>query len=100
MRRLLIHPQARVDLLEIWHTIAQDSVAAANRVADEMDDAIRRLVEMPGMGHTRSDVTRKGYRFWTVYSYVIGYKYDVASLTVARVIHGKRDFRRLFNTRR
>jgi plasmid stabilization system protein ParE len=40
MRKLLIYPQARVDLLEIWHQIAQDSVDAANRVADRIDLAI------------------------------------------------------------
>jgi len=68
MRRLLIQPQARVDLLEIWHFIAQDSIRAANRVADQLDSAIRGLVEMPGKGHTRRDVKDPRYRFWSVYS--------------------------------
>jgi toxin ParE1/3/4 len=96
MRKLLIQPRARVDLLEIWHYIAKDSVVAANRVGQELDDAIRGLVLMPGKGHARSDVKSIHYRFWSVYSYIIAYRYDQATLTVMRVVHGRRNFRRLF----
>jgi plasmid stabilization system protein ParE len=85
-----------VDLLEIWHYIAKDSVATANRVGEELDEAIRGLLHMPGKGHTRSDVKKPEYRFWSVHSYVIGYRYDQATLTVIRVVHGRRNFRRLF----
>jgi toxin ParE1/3/4 len=96
MRRLLIQPQARLDLLEIWHHIAQDSPSAANRVADKIDANIRALTEMPGKGHARADVRIPGYRFWSVYSYVIAYRYDDADLTIIRVVHGRRNLRRLF----
>jgi toxin ParE1/3/4 len=96
MRRLFIQPQARVDLLEIWHHIAGDSITAANRVGEKLDKEIRGLLRMPGKGHTRKEVTNPHYRFWTVYSYVIAYRYDDATLTVVRVVHGHRDFRRLF----
>jgi plasmid stabilization system protein ParE len=96
MRRLLIQPQARVDLLEIWFYIAKNSRDAANRVSDKIDAEIRELLEMPGKGHTRADVKNPHYRFWSVYSYVIAYRYDEKTLTVIRVVHGRRDFRRLF----
>jgi toxin ParE1/3/4 len=96
MRKLLIKPQARVDLLEIWHFIAQSSVRAADQVAENLDRAIRSLVEMPGKGHSRPDVKDSNYRFWSVYSYVIAYRFDDTSLTVVRVIHGRRNFRRIF----
>jgi plasmid stabilization system protein ParE len=96
MRKLLIQPQARLDLLEIWHYIAADSIQSANKVAEKLDRAIRGLIEMPGKGHTRPDVTDKRYRFWSVYSYLIAYRYDETSLTVVRVVHGRRDLRRLF----
>ena len=98
--KLLILPQARLDLLEIWHFIAKDSITNANRVGEELEAAIRRLVQTPGMGHTRSDVKDQRYRFWTVYSYVIAYRYDDAALTIVRVIHGHRDFRRALARRR
>lgn len=51
MRRLLIQPQARVDLLEIWHYIANDSRENANRVSDRLDAAIRQIQRMPGPAH-------------------------------------------------
>ena len=96
MRTLLIQPRARRDLLEIWQYIAADNREAADRVGETLDTAIRRLLELPGKGHTRSDVRNTKYRFWTVYSYVIAYWYDDTTLTVVRVVHGRRNFRRLF----
>jgi toxin ParE1/3/4 len=96
MRKLLIQPRARVDLREIWQRIAKDSIGVANRIGEELDTAIGGLVEMPGMGHTRLDVRDPRYRFWTLYSYVIAYRYDDTALTVVRIVHGRRSFRRLF----
>src|SRR4051812_15756491 len=95
MRKLLIRPQARLDLLEIWHHIAADSIQNANRMAERLDAAIRDRPGMPGKGHTRTDVPNSSYRFWTVRPYVIAYRYDDATLTVIRVVHGHRNFRRL-----
>jgi plasmid stabilization system protein ParE len=95
-RKIHFKPQARVDLLEIWHYIANDSVAAADKVNDKIELAIRGLAEMPGKGHTRRDVKDESYRFWSVYSYVIAYRYDASTLTVVRVVHGARDFRSIF----
>src|SRR4051812_6485845 len=96
MRKLLIQPQARLDMLEIWHRIAPENLASANRVGEKLDEAIRGLQYMPGKGHTRSDVKNKRYRFWSVYSYIIAYRFDESSLTVVRVVHGHRNFRKLF----
>src|SRR5258708_38344321 len=96
MRKLLIRPQARLDLLVIWHHIAADSVQNANRMHERLDAAIRELPRMPGKGHTRIDVPNPTFRFWAVKPYVIAYRYDDATLTVVRVVHGQRNFRRLF----
>ncbi len=99
MRKLLIQPQARVDLLEIWHYIASDSIRAANMVGEKLERAICELLEFPGKGHKRLDVRDPRYRFWSVYSYVIGYRYDETTLTIVRVVHGSRKFRGLFPRR-
>ena len=96
MRKLLVRPQARVGLLEIWHHIAPENLAAANGVGEAFESAILDLSAMPGMGHVRPDVKDGHYRFWRVYSYVIAYRYDATMITVLRVVHGRRDFRRLF----
>ena len=63
MRKLLVRPQARLDILEIWHFIARDSISNANRVTDRIESAIRGLAEMPGKGHRRADVKDPAYRF-------------------------------------
>ena len=96
MRRVLIRPQARVDLLEIWHYIAPRNLSAANRLTDALEGAIRGLADMPGKGHLRSDVRDARFRFWSVPPYVIAYTFNEKALTVVRVVHGARDFRRLF----
>ena len=98
MRILIFQPQARLDLLEIWHYIAKDSIEAANRVGQSLDDAIVDLCRMPGKGHARTEIRDPRYRCWPVYSYVIIYRYDSQTLTVIRVIHGARDFNKIFES--
>jgi plasmid stabilization system protein ParE len=84
------------DLSAIRTFIASDSVDAASRVLDELHSAIRKLADMPGMGHQRLDVSNPAYRFWSVYSYVIAYRVQGGSLYVSRVIHGARNVRKMF----
>ena len=83
MRKILIQPRARLDILEIWHHVGENSIEAANKVDIAIEKAIRGLAWMPGKGHTRSDVPIEGYRFWSVYSYIIAYRYDQKTLTVS-----------------
>ena len=89
-RELRILPRAKTDLDDIWEHIAPDSFTAADRVEIELQEAIRDLLQFPGKGHTRDDVQDKTLRFWTVYSYLIVFRYEDRSLTVVRVIHGAR----------
>lgn len=97
MRRLLIRPEARLDLLEIWHAIAADNVPAAHRMIGKLDAGMKGLLDMPGKGHVRRDVRDTRYRFWAVRPYIIAYRFDTETLTVVRVLHGHRDFRSLFD---
>jgi plasmid stabilization system protein ParE len=97
VRRLTISLTARKELREIWTYLAiQASPGVADRVLAEIRDALDLLAEMPGMGHTRNDVRDPRYRFWNVKSYVIAYRFTARTLSVARVVHGRRDFRQLF----
>src|SRR5689334_9637752 len=96
MRKLQIRPKARADLLAIWDHIAADNVRAANKVIADLEEAIGGLPAVPGKGHSRADISNPRYRCWIVHSYVIVYEYDAAALTVVRVVHGRRNFRRLF----
>lgn len=96
MKRLIISVPAVDDLEEIWNFIAEDSLEAANRVEGDLLAAMEKLCEIPGMGHERTDVKNKAYRFWKVYSYLIAYRVDGDVLYVSRVIHGARNLRKLF----
>jgi toxin ParE1/3/4 len=96
MKRLLVTRTAFKDLLEIWNYIAADNLPAADRVRDELDQAMQKLCQTPGLGHSRADVPNPNYRFWRVYSYMIAYRVKSGTLYVSRVLHGARNFRAIF----
>ncbi|MCP3959871.1 MAG: type II toxin-antitoxin system RelE/ParE family toxin [bacterium] len=91
MRRYILSPEAREDLIEIAEYIAQDSPKAARQVMKQLRSAMMRLAEMPGIGHLREDLTDEPLRFWPVFSYLIIYRPDRKPLEVVRVLHGARD---------
>jgi len=100
MKRLVVTRAAFRDLTDIWSYIAADSIDAADRVRDQLESAMRQLAENPSLGHRRADVSINSYRFWRVYSYLIAYRTKGNALYISRVVHGARDFRRVFRGRR
>jgi plasmid stabilization system protein ParE len=91
MSGFVLHPQAYADLDEIWEYIAGDSLDAADRVREEIYDAIQSLVPFPCVGHMRPDLTSKQLRFQPVREYVIVYAPDEKPLAVIVVLHGRRN---------
>ena len=85
------HPEAFEDLNEIWEFIAQDSVNSADRVVEQIHEAIRSLTATPHQGHRRSDLTSHPLRFWRVHSYLIAYAPDERPLLVIAILHGRRN---------
>jgi plasmid stabilization system protein ParE len=85
-----LHPEARVDLDEIWEFIRADNIDAADRMIAEILSAIRALVAFPHRGHRRPDLTSRPLRFILVREYLIGYAPDEKPLWVVAVIHGRR----------
>jgi plasmid stabilization system protein ParE len=55
MSGFVFHPNALEDLEEIQGYIAADSVEAADRVLEELYEAIKSLVPFPRIGHSRPD---------------------------------------------
>jgi plasmid stabilization system protein ParE len=49
---------AEIQLLEILDYVADESESAAIRVRDAIYDAVGKLAERPGIGHTREYLTR------------------------------------------
>ena len=76
---------------KIWEFIADDSLDAADRVIDQIHNAIRSLVVAPHQGHRRLDLTSQPLRFWRVQSYFIAYAPEERPLLVIAVLHGRRN---------
>lgn len=61
------HPEARLDLDEIWEFIRGDDLDAADRLIAEIVDTIDALVPFPARGHRRPEITSRPLRFvWFV----------------------------------
>ena len=84
------HPEARLDLDEIWEYMRADNLGAADRIIAEILSAIRVLVEFPGRGHKRPDLTSRPLRFMVVRDYLIAYAPNEKPLWVVAVMHGRR----------
>jgi plasmid stabilization system protein ParE len=84
------HPQARIDLDEIWDFIRADNLDAADRMIAEILSAIRALVPFPNQGHRRPDLTSRPLRFILVREYLIAYAAEEKPLWVVAVMHGRR----------
>jgi toxin ParE1/3/4 len=91
MSGFVLHPDALTDLEEIWEFIAADNLDAADRVLQEIHDAIRSLVPFPQQGHSRPDLTSRPPRFQTVRNFLIAYAADEQPLLVLAVLHGRRN---------
>ena len=93
--RVIFSRRAVTDLDDIWSYIAENASAeVASGVIAEILEAIDRLREMPGMGHSRSDLLER-YRPWRVFQFLIVYRFDANRLFVVRIVHGRRDIRRV-----
>src|ERR1035437_868919 len=87
---------ARLDLLQIWNYLADEaSLEVADQLLRDIESGIELLVESPGLGHTRSDLTRRRLLFHGVGSYLIIYRPRHTPLHVVRVLHGARDVKRI-----
>lgn len=84
------HPQAQVDLNEIWEYIAEDSINAADRVIADIHLALDGLVPFPQLGHQRPDLTSRPIRFVWMRGYLIAYAPEANPLWIIAVIHGHR----------
>jgi plasmid stabilization system protein ParE len=91
-------PEAAADLFEIWTYIARDSIDAADRVESSIYDACIFLAQAPLSGQVRKQFTARPVRFWTVQqfqNYLIVYRPETRPLKIIRILHGRRDVRRI-----
>ena len=93
MHRLVFTERAQADLLEAWLHIAEDNLAAADKVLDTLEQEAKLLLLQPLMGRARPELG-SAVRSWpTSTPYVLFYEVDDMELTVLRVLHHARDVR-------
>ena len=63
MTAYALHPEASIDLDEIWEFIRADNLDAADRLIAEMVAASIALAAFPAQGHRRTDLTSRPLRF-------------------------------------
>jgi len=89
MARITRAKLARKDLRNIWLNVAQDSVAAADRLVDRIDSVVRMLSQNPRLGE-RQDHLRPNLRRFVVGSYLVFYQPTRGGIRVVRILHGAR----------
>jgi plasmid stabilization system protein ParE len=82
---------AEDDLLEAWLYVAEDSIAAADRMLERIDAEIPTLLGQPLMGRARDELA-PGLRSWaTATPYILFYFADECGIVIARALHHARD---------
>ena len=90
MSRVTRRPHAEADILEIWGYIAEDSVVAADRWVDKLDEKFALWATQPMMGRARDELS-PGIRSLAFGRYVVFFQPLPDGIDVVRVLHGSRD---------
>ena len=90
MPRVTRRPLAAADILDIWDHIAEDTVAAADRWVDRLDEKLHLIATQPLMGRARDELLAK-LRSFPFGRYVIFYLPSEDGIDVVRVLHSARD---------
>lgn len=103
MRRFRLSRQARADLRAIWVSVAAlASPEAATRLLDQIEDHCQLLGTYPKSGRLREDLADllPGARALPVGRYEILHRPAKGGVDILRVVHGRRDLRRLLTSGR
>ena len=87
MARVTRRPLAEADILEIWDYIAEDSVFAADRWVDRLDEKFALWARQPVMGRGRDELAT-GMRSFAFGRYIMFYVPLPDGIDVVRVLHG------------
>ena len=83
---------AQQDLIEIGEFVAKDSMLYAVNLIDRLVAAAERLQSAPLLGRVVPEYRREGLREVIVQNYRLVYLVRSDEVTVARIVHGARDF--------
>jgi toxin ParE1/3/4 len=97
MSRFRLSARAAADLDEIWLTIAQDDIAAADRVIDRLHAAAALIATRSRIGRARNELGAELRSFVTKTPYLIYYVPASDGIAVVRVLHHARDVDAIFS---
>jgi toxin ParE1/3/4 len=92
-----VSPEARLDLLEIGDYVGAENPSAAVRLLDSFRSTFELLADRPGAGRLRPEF-RRGLRSFPIGSYLVFYREVGSGVEIVRVVHGRRDLRRVFRS--
>ncbi|TGT61444.1 type II toxin-antitoxin system RelE/ParE family toxin [Mesorhizobium sp. M00.F.Ca.ET.170.01.1.1] len=100
--RVVWSPAARADLVDIYVTIGSESIRAADRYYDWIEERALQLADQPRMGVSRPDI-RPSARMLVAAPFILLYETipdtddgPVERVEIVRVVDGRRDLSRLF----
>lgn len=91
MPRVRYTSSAEADLLDLWLTIAEENLVAADGVLDSIQDTVSLLSTQPEMGRARPELSDGLRSFPTPTPYIVFYLPNAQGLLVVRVLHHARD---------
>ena len=92
MKRLRRSQRFKADLDDIWLYIAQDNLAAADRLTDLVADVTQRLLDFPCIGPAKPHIAAE-MRTLSVGRYTILYRIMSDTIDLVRIVHQARDLR-------
>ena len=87
---------AEQDLLSVWEYIAQDNLAAANRMLERFQKRFESLLKFPYIGESQERY-RPGLRSIVEGKYIIFYEPRADEILIYRVLHGARKWEDLLS---
>lgn len=91
MLRIRFTQSAETDLLELWLSIAEENLVAADESLDTIQATVSLLGTQPEMGRVRPELADGLRSFPTRTPYIIFYVADAHGLLIVRVLHHARD---------
>lgn len=84
--------QAKAALARISHYyLEQRDAELAEYIVGEFTRSFITIGEMPGIGHSRADLTDRPFRFYRVFSYLVIFEANTSPVFIARIFHSARD---------
>jgi toxin ParE1/3/4 len=87
-------PQSEADLEAILEYLHQNQPALAERFATAFYEKGQMLARFPEMGRLRPELA-PNLRSTLVHPYVLFYRVEGETVQIVRILHGKRDLRRI-----